>query len=96
MPEAYCRLKREPFSFLLDLSYRRITLTAMATEDWPVKCRLVGLRPRFRFKSYDINHLPRKQSTEVPEECYEMAASTHSMTTAGTVYDAVGCVGLQH
>jgi hypothetical protein len=24
--------------------------------------RLVGLRPRFRFKSYDINHLPRKQS----------------------------------
>jgi len=24
--------------------------------------RLVGLRPRFRFKSYDINHLPRKPS----------------------------------
>ncbi len=24
--------------------------------------RLVGRRPRFRFKSYDINHLPRKQS----------------------------------
>jgi len=24
--------------------------------------RLVGLRSRFRFKSYDINHLPRKQS----------------------------------
>jgi len=23
MPEAYCRLKREPFSFLLDLSYSK-------------------------------------------------------------------------
>jgi hypothetical protein len=32
-------LRREPFSFLLDLNYRRITLTALATEDWPVKCR---------------------------------------------------------
>jgi hypothetical protein len=36
-----CALRREPFSFLLDLSYRRITLAAMATEDWPVKCRSV-------------------------------------------------------
>ena len=33
-----CAQKR-PFSFLLDLSYRRIPLTATATEDWPVKCR---------------------------------------------------------
>ena len=30
--------------------------------EWTGNGRLVGLRPRFRFKLYDINHLPRKQS----------------------------------
>jgi len=34
--------------------------------------RLVGLRPRFRFKSYEINHLPKNNArTEVLEEWCE-------------------------
>ena len=40
--------------------------------EWKTDGRLVGLRQRFHFKSWDINHLPTKRSPhEVPKEWCE-------------------------